>query len=65
MQVSNESPCRTVDIKKIHRICADAGELRPLALARIPALRSRDDLPNRAATNTACSKRKRLVEAII
>ena len=65
VQVSDKSSCCAVDVKKIHRVRADAWEFRSLVLARISALRSRNDFPDRAATQTACSERKRLVETIV
>src|SRR5882724_7454730 len=65
VQISDKSACCAVDVKEIHRVRADAGKLGTPVLARIPALCGRNDLPNCAATKTACPERKRLVEAIV
>jgi hypothetical protein len=65
VQITGKSACCAVDVKEIHRVRADAGKLGTPVLARIPALRSGNDFPNRAATKTARPKRKRLVEAIV
>jgi len=35
VQIVNESPGGAIDVKKIHRIRADAREFRPLTFARV------------------------------
>src|SRR6266487_1204754 len=64
-QINNESSRGTVDVKKVHRIRADAGELWSLVFTRVPAFCSCNDFPNRAAAQTASPKRKRLIETIV
>ena len=63
--IYNKSPRSAIDVKEIHRVRADAGKFRPLVLPRVPALRTRNDFPNGAATETACPKRKCLVKTIV
>src|SRR5262249_17873718 len=65
VQVSNESSCCAVNVKEIHCVRADGWELRSLVFVRMSALGSGNDFPDRAATQTACSERKRLVETVV
>jgi hypothetical protein len=56
LQVSNHSARCPVDVKEIHRIRADARKFRPLAFARIPAFRRRNDFPDGAPTQPTGAK---------
>src|SRR5512132_3998487 len=65
LQVSNKSARCPVDVKKVHRIRADAREFRSLAFARIPAFRSRDDFPDGPPAQPAGAEGKRLVKPVV
>ncbi len=65
VQIVNESPGGAIDVKKIHRIRADAWEFWSLAFPCLSSLRSRNDFPNGAPAQPARPECKRLVESIV
>src|SRR4030095_9855719 len=65
LQVSNKSARCPVDVKKVHRIRADAREFRSLAFARIAAFRGGDDFPDGAPAQPTGAKCKRLVKPVV
>ena len=66
VQISNEPLRRAADVEEIHRVRADARKLRRLVrVARVPALRLRDDFADRASAQSAGAESERLVEAIV
>jgi hypothetical protein len=65
LQVRNKSARCPVDVKKVHRIRADAREFRSLVFARIPAFRGRDDFPDGPPAQPAGAEGKRLVKPVV
>src|SRR5262245_30472796 len=65
LQITNKSARCTIDVEKIHRVRADARELRSLAVARIPTFRSRDDFPDGAAPQATGAEGECLVKPVV
>ena len=65
LQVSNKPARGPIDIKKIHRIRADAREFRSFAFARVSAFSSGDDFTDSAPAKPTRAKFKRLVKPIV
>jgi len=65
LEVSNKSARCTVDVKEIHRVGADARELRPLVFVRMPAFRSSDDFPDRATAQPTRAKCQCLIKPVV
>src|SRR5438034_11482295 len=65
MEISNESTRRPTDVEEIHCVRTHAGEFGALVFACVPTLGSRYNIADGAATKTTCSKRQRLIKAVV